>query len=326
MSVGLLVNPAAGKSSSKGLNLAHLLAGERRVEMAVLETFEALPKALEELAQAGVDTLFISSGDGTVQAIQTILAERSPFPAPPRLALLAHGTTNMTAADLGFRRRSLEAVADAMVRPEALKRATAVKRRPTLRVANPHGVGAQHGMFLGAGALWRGTLYCQTSVHKTGLRGDFLAPALTLASALGKTLFTKADPADESRIDRAYPMTVTVDGKEFGDGDRLLFLATTLEKLVLGAKPFWNGLEAERGAIRATAIAYPPPAVLRYTLPIMYGGETRTLPQGCVSERARRITLAQETPFVIDGEFFEPPRDGPLIIEQGPEFEYLCGC
>lgn len=323
MTVGLLVNPASGKESGKGLSLAHLLAGERRVELAVLDAFDELEGALEDFAEAGVDTLFISSGDGTVQAIQTMLAERSPFKAPPRLALLAHGTTNMTAADLGFSRRSLEAIADTMVRPEVLRRATAVRRRATLRAANPHGRPPQHGMFLGAGALWRGTLYCQTSVHKTGLKGDYYAPALTLATALGKALFAKPDPTDETRIDRPYPMTVTADGATCASGDQLLFLATTLEKLVLGARPFWGG--AGPGALRATAIAYPPPSILRYTLSIMYGGEERTLPEGCVSLSAKRIALDQATPFVIDGEFFEAPKDGPLIIEEGPEFEYLLG-
>ena len=89
-----------------------MLKGNAAVSTRVLEKFEQLPGFLDEFASDGVTDLFISSGDGTIHAIQTELAERKPFKAIPRLSLLPHGTTNMTAADLGFRFRTLQAQAD----------------------------------------------------------------------------------------------------------------------------------------------------------------------------------------------------------------------
>ena len=120
-------------------------------------------------------------------------------------------------------------------------------------------------------------------------------------------------------------MTIAIGETPWVDGDQLLFLATTLDRLVLRARPFWGGERAEPGAIRATAIAYPPPAIARHALSVLYGGEDRHLPDGYFSMRAQRISLEQNDPFILDGQSFEAPHDGPLIIEQGYEFEYLCG-
>ncbi len=96
--------------------------------------------------------LFISSGDGTVQAIQTEIAERFAPGFLPHLALLPHGTTNMTAADLGFRNRNLEVQADFIANRKSRLHA----KRPTVRVANPRDGKVRHGMFLGTGAVMAG--------------------------------------------------------------------------------------------------------------------------------------------------------------------------
>ena len=79
MRAGLIVNPRSGKSSGQGLALAERLRGQANVSIKILEQFEALPHLLRECAGEGVSDLFISSGDGTIQAIQTELAERRPF-------------------------------------------------------------------------------------------------------------------------------------------------------------------------------------------------------------------------------------------------------
>ncbi|MEG9883390.1 MAG: diacylglycerol kinase family protein [Hyphomicrobiales bacterium] len=327
MTTGLIINPAAGGKNLKGLKLARLVAGKADVKLAILDDFAGLSRILEEFAGAEVKTLFISAGDGTAQAIQTLIAEEKPFETqPPRLALLSHGTTNMTAAELGFQYRSLQRIADMITHPACLRHATAIKRRATLRIVNPRNTPPQHGMFLGAGALWRGAVACQKLTGGTPIDGRFSAPALILAKALVGVLFFKPTTSGGgTRIDFPCPMTIAIDKTPWVDGDQLLFLATTLNRLVLRARPFWGGERAKPGAIRATAIASPPPAIARHALSVLYGGEERGLPDGYFSMRAQHISLEQNDPFIVDGQYFEAPHDGPLIIEQGYEFEYLCG-
>ena len=153
------------------------------------------------------------------------------------------------------------------------------------------------------------------------MKGNW-ATFATLASAVGRTMFTKPNPHDVSRFDRPFPIEITSDGREFCTGTQLLMLSTTLEKLILGARPFWG---EKLGPIRTSVFPYPVPSIPRWLLPIMYAGENRKMPEGAVSFSSARLEIACPVSFVIDGEFFDGPADGPLKVETGPVFTYLCG-
>jgi hypothetical protein len=318
MTRGLIVNPKSGKASGKGLELAALLKQDTRVITRILHKFSDLGAHLDEMAQAGVTDLFVSSGDGTVQAIQTEIAERYAPAFFPRLVLLPHGTTNMTAADLGFPNRNVKVQADFIVNRDP----KLLRKRPTLRVANPKDGKIRHGMFLGTGAVWQATVFCHDAVHRVGLKGDF-ATFATLAAAIGKSILSLGPADDPRRIDRPYEIGISRDCEASAvSGRHLLLLATTLDKLILGTRPFWGG---KAGPIRVSTIPYPVPSVARWLLPLMYGGEDRRVPSGAQSLSGSAFKIATDTPFVIDGEFFEAPADGPLRLETGPEFTYVCG-
>jgi diacylglycerol kinase (ATP) len=316
MKRGVIVNPKSGRDG-KGAELARMLAQHPHVMLRMLEDFAALPAILDEMAAAQVSELFISSGDGTVHAIQTELAERRPFRAFPQLSVVAHGTTNLTAGDLGLRIGSVAAQAEFIARQSATTRAS----RHTLRLVNPGDGKVRHGMFLGAGAASVATRFCQQSVHKTGLTGDW-ATFATLASAIACFLFKPADPGDDTRIDRPYRIGLNVGNEVIAPSPHLMFLATTLDKLILGTRPFWGG---KRLPIRISVLPYPVPSVARWLLPLMYGGENRSVPKGAKSWSADRLTVSTDVPFVVDGEFFDPPMGEPLHVESGPSFTYIIG-
>jgi Diacylglycerol kinase catalytic domain len=314
---GLIVNPQAGGESGKGLELASQLNNDGHVIVRVLEDFCQLGAFLEEMARAKVSELFVSSGDGTVHAIQTEICERFAPEFMPYLALLPHGTTNMTAADLGFRNRNVQVQADFI----ANRKSRVLAKRSTVRVANPKDGKVRHGMFVGTGAAWQATVFCQEAVHRVGLKGEF-ATFATLGAAIVKSVFSGANPADPARIDRPYEIALLRNGETVLAGQHLLLLATTLDKLILGTRPFWGG---KVGPIRVSTIPYPVPSVARWLLPLMYGGEDRSVPEGARSVSGNTFEVATRTPFVIDGEFFDPPDYAPLRLETGLEFTYVCG-
>jgi diacylglycerol kinase (ATP) len=314
---GLIINPRSGHSSGKGLHLADMLNGHANVSTRVLEHFGQLPIFLNELSSDGVTDLFISSGDGTIQAIQTELAERRPFKSIPRLSLLPHGTTNMTAADLGFRHHNLHAQAEFMGNLEA----SHVRKRPTLRIVNPRDGKPRHGMFLGAGAASEATLFCQRALNAHGVKGSWAAFA-TLTKAVGSIMFRPPNPADESRFDRPFPIHVTSAGTVKCSGTQLMMISSTLEKLILGSNPFWGG---KSGPIRTSILPYPVPSIARWLLPMMYGNENRKVPPGALSFSGESLEVTCPISYVIDGEFFEGPENAALKVETGPVFTYLCG-
>lgn len=314
---GLIVNPRSGRGSGKGQALADKLAGDRRISLHMLEHFEHLEDVVAEMARAQVTDLFISSGDGTIQEILTLIAEGRQFPIFPRICLLPHGTTNLSANDLGFKDRSIDAQAAFLRNPEARHFVT----RNTIRCVNPGDGKLRHGMFVGTGAMAVATHYCQNAFNEQGVKGQW-AVAKTLLTAVRKYLFSAPDAQDEARFDRPYDITVATGGHRIATGPQLLQMSTTLDTLLLNCHPFWGG---KTGPIRTTVIPYPVPSVLRWMLPIMYGGENHAAPAGAASFCADALEVSSDVMFVIDGEFFPPPEDAPLQLETGPLFTFLRG-
>ena len=176
-------------------------------------------------------------------------------------------------------------------------------------------------MFLGTGAVYVATAYCQDVLHRAGLVGNAAIIATFLRSLLDGVVRGATRAPYESMI-RSHELRVVADGIEKFAPSGLLFLATTLDRLVLRARPFWGGRTAP---IRATAIPHPLPGLARWLLPALYGPEDRRMPEGAISFCASSLSIASSTPFVMDGEFFKPPQNTPLHVETGPDFIYISG-
>ena len=92
---------------------------------------------------------------------------------------------------------------------------------------------------------------------------------------------------------------------------RFLLLATTLDRLMLGLRPFWGD---GRGAVRWLDVQAPP---RRLAAALWAGGRGRPEPwmaaAGYNSGRAERLRVAMDEPFVLDGEVFEPGPGGVLL-------------
>lgn len=314
---GVIVNPLSGRGNGKGQALADKLGSDPSISLHVLERFEHLEDIIERMARDRVTDLFISSGDGTVQEILTQIVERQEFSPVPRICLLPHGTTNLSANDLGFRQHAIDAQAAFVRHPVARELAT----RNTIRCVNPGDGKVRHGMFVGTGAISVATHYCQEAFNDEGVKGQW-AVAKTLLSAVGKYLFAAPDPTDRTRFDRPFDITVEANGQSLARGTQLLQMSTTLDTLLLNCHPFWGGKTA---TIRTTVIPYPVPSVMRWMLPVMYGGENHRTPPGAVSFCSNALSVASDVMFVIDGEFFPPPKGEPLRMETGPEFTFIRG-
>ncbi len=315
--VGLIVNPRSGKGNGKGLALLEALQGDSRMTIRVIDRFEQLSGFVEDMARDGVTDLFISSGDGTIQEILTQAVERRLFKTLPRICLLPHGTTNLTAADLGLRHRSIAAQA-------------AFLRRPALADLQPR---ANHS--LRQSGRWQGAPW-HVRGHRRGCRSHALLPGglqqQGCQGPMGHFRYAGQrhrqgpvlgpDPHDETRLDRPYDIMVEANGRRYCEGQQLLQMSTTLEKLVLNTRPFWGG---KTGPIRTSIFPYPLPSVLRWLLPVMYGGEGRKPPPRAVSFCSEDVAVTSRTMFVIDGEFFPAPENEPLRLAAGPVFTFVCG-
>jgi hypothetical protein len=321
MSVGVIVNPQSRRNLRGRNRIEQFLADRPDVVFGRAERFEDLGELIDDFIRREVRAILISGGDGTVQAVQTHLAEALPASRLPRLAILPDGTTNMNAADIGVQNPRSRSILERLSVAEYCVRSTNVKRRHTIRIDNPADGGPRHGMFFGTGAIERAVAMCHRDAHRLGLAGDW-ATGLTLVQALFKAAFGGDSSDNPDRLYKGMPTRIVTDGAPFASGDQLLVMVTTLHRLILGSRPFWN---QDKDALRLTSVAFPPERLLLNVPFIMYGGDRRRLPDSYRSGPATEIDLTLDGDCILDGEIVRPPQGAPLRLSLGPAFEYLCG-
>src|SRR6476661_9369735 len=135
-----------------------------------VEHASQIGEAMKSIARVRPKVLAINGGDGTVQAALTELYNGGHFPdAPPPVAVLTSGKTNLIAIDLGARGdpiASLERLIElaqgdlapfTVARELIALRRSAGDERPVI------------GMFLGGAGLADTMLYCRDKIYPLGL-------------------------------------------------------------------------------------------------------------------------------------------------------------
>jgi hypothetical protein len=309
---GLIRNPLSRRNRKAGARDAMAVAD---VLVAEPDSVEALAETLRDFARREVGLVIVDGGDGTVREVLTALPA-GYGEAPPRLAVLSSGTTNLIAADVGAGRADPSTVQMLAAIARAGAGAASVERRSSLAVSWPDGSRPTvHGMFLGAAAFTRATEISVRLVRQ-GRIDESAGVAATLMSALAQTF---AGPERERWL-QGDPMTVTLDGAEPEAGARFVFMASTLHKLVLGIWPFWGGGEG----VRYLDVASPPRRLVA-ALPAVMRGRPRPWMQaaGYRSGATSSIDVALDQPFVIDGEVFEAGPGGVVRLSAGLDLEFL---
>jgi len=320
MKVGVITNPRSQRNKA-GLDEMHKsLTSVPAVRHVILDSVAEIPDILLDFARQEIEVVAVAGGDGTVQAVLTGLLGQRAYEQQPRLAVVPRGMTNMIASDVGLRRRGLARLLRAASEGN-LDSATVT--RHILRIDNARGMIPQYGMFLGGAGIYRAVVACRDNVHPYNIRGE-TAAAVTLAGVLGGWLLRSGRGVDGTRdrpIFSGDRVDMVFDNQPPQTHTSLVILATTLERLILGSRPFWNGGE---GPLYFTNIAYPPSRFLRYAWRILYGKENRDLPaESYLSRRANRVALTMDCPFTLDGEFFEPEPDTPIIVTAADQVRFL---
>jgi hypothetical protein len=286
---GLLANPR----SSRFARQAGLMreAGARFPDALYREAGDPgeIGAAVRELVGEGADIIIVLGGDGTLQAVLDQLPAGSP--ACPALAVIPCGSTNMTALDLGCGGaplKGLERLRRRLERRDGLR----LVNRPLLRITGKSTPPLQ-GMFFGAGIITAGVRYFRERVRGRGLTGE-AASGIAVLHMLLRAL-AGAGVAELTPV-RAG---IAEDGVRAADGVFLLLLATTLDRLLLGSRPYWGagGAPVHFTAVRAGAGRF------WRSLPRIVSGRGRPLEGPDFHSRnlhALELELAGD--FVLDGE------------------------
>lgn len=316
--VAVISNPTSGNNCKGHADFEARLDNYPLVRHHVTRSLAEAESLTAQLAAENWDVLVINGGDGTVAATLGLILGHWPTAGLPLIVVLPGGTANMTAGDVGISaspRRAARRFFRWLDRGAPL--GGEIRARHLMRVEGAADGRIRHGMFLGTGAVMQATRYAHSDVHARGLGGEISLGLILLRAVWG---LIRRDP-------RFYQPTHVGLGLEGPTGapvtretaPMMILVASTLERLFLGIRPFWAPRD---GAIGLTAIRGGAARFARAILSLLRGRPNRhvTPENGYESFRAARIELRLAGELNLDGELFATSgADTPLIVTaQGP--------
>ncbi len=316
MRVGILHNRLSGRNKRKPNLFQDVFAQHPEVAKAEILTPTDILEALKAFAQEQVDCVVVIGGDGTIQATMGALFHHHPFPSMPSLALLPAGTANLMAGDVGLGKFEPQTLEQLLAEAQSSHPKTCTETRPILRIRFPEEREPLHGMFFGAGAIYHGTQLGLQTKQSIGRLGEWGAGLI-----LVKFLFALATGSPKG----LNPITAQVAVGETPpvQDEYLVLLVTTLNRLFLGMKPFWN---KNPGSLRFTSLRVPYRHLWR-VLPKLLRGKPHALAttnHGYRSENLSEIRLSFASGFVLDGEVYTSSKpQEPLILDSPGSLSFI---
>lgn len=315
--VALVVNPASHSVATRGSVLQAVHAGCAAAEFLWLRDFAQLPDQIAGFGRAGVRTIFVEAGDGSLEAVlSAVLARRGAFSAPPMLAILPGGSTNLAHRVLGLRDSGADAVA-ARIAALADARPGETCRQRVMTVSGGGLPAARAGFLLSTGAAARAMLYAQARLHGAGARGT--------AAVAGMLLRVAVTPYGLRHLDglpllRPSPLDARFGDRHFAGG-HMLSLMTPLPRLSLGLRPWWG-----RGAAPLVALYanWPVRGLRRSLVRVLAGwGDARLESRGLHAIGCETAILCGPGPVVLDGELLPVDERTPLEVSLSEPLLFL---
>jgi diacylglycerol kinase (ATP) len=314
--IGFVNNRRSERNKRGTADIEAVLARYPEVTRFDFDGLTRLHDIAKDLARLAPALIVVNGGDGTVQGLLTELLEHRQLDPVPPIAILPRGMANMTAADCGLRRRGADALARLLETARAGLVDRFLVRRRVLRVEGLEDGRAQRGMFMGALGITDAIHLCKSRVHGLGLKGE-AAHFVTLAQILWALARGRRPPG----MLEGGPVAMRFEDGEVREGRQLLLFATTLDRLILASRPFWNGLARP---FRLTAIRQPAEGLVRRAIHVLYGGDRRDLPADSFFSRgSARAELELGSEITIDGQFYRPAPGRPLVVTAPEEVRFV---
>ena len=284
-----------------------------------VEHVEQIGQALRTIARVKPKVLVINGGDGTVQAALTELYQGGHFgDAPPPVAVLPNGKTNLIALDLG-------AVGDPIMALERVLELARTDMAPHIvareLIQLSHGIAGGRpvlGMFLGGAGLADVMLYCRHKIYPLGLPNG-LSHVLTAIAAIFSILF---GIRAAFLPPRPSPVKVTMLRRGQLQGSFALLMVTTLEKLLLGSQ--LPGSPKQTGALKMMIIERTPRALWSAFVDVVRGKLGTNVDNGVHLERGDEIRIeGDHSSVILDGELFEANVDRPIVLRTTAPVPFL---
>ncbi|RXR29010.1 diacylglycerol/lipid kinase family protein [Sphingobium fluviale] len=318
--VALLSNPKSTGNRQLLPRVRSYCAGNPDIFHYEVESVEQIGRAMQMIAHVKPAVIVINGGDGTVQTALTELYQGRYFDgaAPPPVAVLPNGKTNLIALDLGIRGDPIKALEQIVgIARNGVEGHVVARELISLSDGAPTSRPVL-GMFLGGAGLADSILYCRNRIYPLGLSNG-ISHAITAIMVLAAIFFglkgKYMPPA-------ARPVSISMMRDGQLAGRFAVLVVTTLEKLLLGARPVG---QAAAGRLKLLAIDHSPAAMLRMLLVSIFGGRFGTTNmQGIHLQQGDEIHIEGENSSVIlDGEIFHAHTGRPIVLTSTAPVPFL---
>ncbi len=319
--IALLSNPRSTGNRAILPRIRSFCANHPEIFHYEVEHVDQIGTALRTIARVEPRVLVINGGDGTVQATLTELYHSDFFDAPPPVAVLPNGKTNLIALDLGATGDPIEALARVLDLAKGDLAEHVVTRELIALSHEQDGVTDSLkpviGMFLGGAGLAEVMLYCRNKIYPLGLPNwlshTLAAMALLVTLVLGlRAAFLPV---------RAQPVKVSLIRQGELHGRFSLLIVTTLRKLLLGSS-IASG--SRTGALQLMVIDQNPWALLRALFAGLFGRLGSGLVRGVHFGRGDEIRIeGDRSSVILDGELFQAHAGRPIILRQTTPLPFI---
>lgn len=307
--IGVIINPHAGsrrRANDRKARLAAVVGRQGDFEC-VVETanLEELRQALAEFHRQRVEVLAICGGDGSVCRAVSLAVEIWGAQALPVILPLHGGTMNNIARSVGVPRSSEAALAALVQHKQSLQ----LTARNVLKINDEI-----YGCLVGSG-LVSSFLELYYEGPKPGPLGAAWLLLRLVASTVTRGALIR-------RVVAGRPGRATLDGQALPATEFTVILASCVESIGLGVRPFSRA--GERPGYFHVLAGDPTAAQLVARLPRFWRGFPPQL-DPLYDGTARSLEIQFETAqrFTVDGELFDATTR--LQIESGPRVEFVSG-
>lgn len=271
-----------------------------------LNGIETVDEALALFGRANPSMLVINGGDGTIGAVLASILYKNPFTVIPPIAFLPGGKTNMTAADLGSKGKPIKVLKRLLQVAREGRVAESMQTRHLIEMDLGDGELPRVGTFFGTAGIVKGIFWCRENAYSMGLPNTLAHivstfKLLTAALGLGKS----------KELLISDPMEINVPGHGRMAGQYSAVMTTTLDKLLLGVKPY---SKAGSGGLRFAAVEAGGSNFLRAVKGLFTGGFGDKTINGTHVRRGDEVRVEGTDPVTLDGEIYHPIAGKPVIL------------
>ena len=305
--IALISNPQSTTNKKKLPVIRKFVEASHSIVHFIMSDIESISGALELFNKAKPDIIIINGGDGTVGAVLAAIFYRDLLDFEPVIAILPGGKTNMTAADYGAA-GAPEKILDRIIQMgNSGELLHCIERRNLIELDLGNGSEPKVGTFFGAAGIVKGIGWCRKHAYSKGLPmgvAHFWSFLKLTTAALGLSR--------DKTLMESGPMSMRVKGGGVFNGNYAVVLATTLDKLLFGMKPY--GVEGV-GGLRFSSIEPGGSNVLRAMRTIITGSFGREELDGIHTRRSNEISIEGPDPITLDGEIYKPTPGVPMKLK-----------